>query len=200
MTEDNRRRIGVITMVYELEDLSELFSYLESLGVRLAIIGSTSLQYHMGIRKFEDDLDLFVYEGSLLLEEERLRSDLARLGWDVGLTEFSTPKVIMRRGDEEIEVELYENIHDFYIPLELIERARDITVKDHRLKILLPEQYLVLKARAGRDKDLEDLRVYSDMIKEGKLRISISLIRENASLFEEERIIISRLRSSGIKI
>ncbi|MEZ0290028.1 MAG: nucleotidyltransferase [Sulfolobales archaeon] len=187
-------------MSYGLEDLEELFAYLSSLGVKIAIVGSTALQYHMGVRRFEEDLDLFVYEGSILDQEDRVRRDLSRKGWDIGSTELSTPKIIIRRNEREIEVEIYENIYDLYIPIEMIERAREVKIGSSMVKILLPEQYIVLKARAGREKDLEDLRVISDMIREGRLRISTSIMREMISLFEDERVILSRLRSVGIKI
>ena len=189
-------------MGYRLEDLYEVLAYIiKDLGLRVAIIGDTSIYYFLGERVFNKDLDLFVYEGSVLDKEDLLRRGASERMWEIGSTEYGTPKISVRKNDEEIEIELYENIYDFYIPQEIIEKSKDIRIRDIDLKIIYPEQHIVLKARAGGEQDIESLRVYSDMVKEGVLRLGLAKIKETASLFpEEERLILSRLRSAGFNI
>lgn len=187
-------------MGYRLEDLVFLFRRLEDLGLRFAIIGSTSIQYAMGQRVFEDDLDLYVYEGSLASVEGDLRSAADNMGWDVGATELGTPSLIIRRSGEEIAVDLYEALHDFYVPAEIIETSRDISLEDVKLRILTPEQHIVLKARAGSEESIEDLSRYVDLAESGDLKINIQEIKRLAQLFDDARTIIYRLRKAGFSI
>ncbi len=191
-----------VYMSYRLEDLYEVFLYLiKELNVKIAIIGGVVINYFLGEKEFSEDLDLFIYEGSILDKESMLREYAREKSWEIGATEYGLPKISLRKNDLEIEIEIYENIYDFYIPPEIIERSRDIKVRDLDLKILYPEYQILLKARAGGEQDIEMLRVYSDLVKEGKLRISASRIREALSYFpDEEKLILSRLRSAGFNI
>lgn len=189
-------------MEYSLNDLTDLFNILiKELGLNIAIIGSVALYYNIGEKRFNEDLDLFIYKGSILEQEDRLREICYKKGWDFGLTEFGTPKITVRKDEYEIEIEIFENIYDFYIPQEIIERSRDIKIGDLIIKMILPEHYVVLKARTGSSKDIEKLSLIKDLVNERKLRLDLSIIRETISYFEdEEKMIISRLRSVGINI
>lgn len=189
-------------MEYRLEDVADLLSFLvRGLGLKIAVIGSTALYYHTGARRFSEDLDLYVYEGSIIDREESLRQYCVEKGCDVGATDLGTPKLAVKRGDEEIEIEIYENIFDFYIPIEMIEKSRDVRIGDSEIKILLPEYYIVLKARTGSEADIEKLALVSDLVRENRLRINTALVREAASLFEgEDKMILSRIRSIGIRV
>ncbi|MGC9147875.1 MAG: nucleotidyltransferase [Sulfolobales archaeon] len=189
-------------MSYRLEDLYDVFLYLiKKLNVKIAIIGGVVISYFLGEKEFSEDLDLFVYDGSILDKESMLRDYAREKSWEVGTTEYGMPKISLRKDDTEIEIEFHENIYDFYISPEIIERSRDIRVRDLDLKILYPEYQIILKAKAGGEQDIETLRVYSDLVKEGKLRISINRIREALSYFpDEEKLILSRLRSAGFNV
>jgi len=189
-------------MSYKLEDLHDLFLYLvKKLDLKIAIIGGVVISYFLGEKEFDEDLDLFIYEGSILDKENYLREYAHEKSWEVGSTEYGLPKISLRKNESEVEIEFYENIYDFYIPLEIIERSRDIRIRDIDLKIIYPEHQIVLKARAGGEQDIETLRLYSDLVKEGKLKISVSRIRETIMFFpDEEKLILSRLRSAGFNI
>ncbi len=187
-------------MGYRLEDLVPLFKKLEDLGLRFVIIGNTSILYAMGQRVFQDDLDLYVYEGSLASVESDLRSIADDMGWDVGATELGTPSLIIRRDDEEIAIDLYEALHDFYVPERIIETSRDIGLGNVKVKILTPEQHIVLKARAGSEESIEDLSKYVDLIESGELKINLQEIKKLAQLFDDARTIIYRLRKAGFSI
>lgn len=187
-------------MGYRLEDLAPLFKKLEDLGLRFVIIGSTSIGYAVGVRVFEDDLDLYVYEGSLASVDSDLRSIADSMGWDIGVTELGTPSLIARIKGEEIVIDLYEALHDFYIPAEMIEASRIISIGDMSIRILTPEQHMVLKARAGSEESIEDLARYADLVESGELKVNIQEMRRWAQLFEDMRAIMYRLRKAGFPV
>ncbi|HWQ17316.1 MAG TPA: nucleotidyltransferase [Sulfolobales archaeon] len=191
--------MGVST-AYRLEDLVSLFKQLEGLGLRFVIIGNTSIYYAMGRRVFEDDVDLYIYEGSLASVESSLRSIADEMGWDVGSTELGTPSLIIRNMGEEIAVDLYEALYDFYVPSEIIEASRIISLDGISVRILAPEQHIVLKARAGSEESVEDLARYADLVENGELKVNIQEIKRLAQLFEDMKTIIQRLRKAGFQL
>lgn len=187
-------------MGYRLEDLASIFKQLEDLGLRFVIIGNTSIYYAMGLRVFEDDVDLYIYEGSLAFADSDLRNMADERGWDIGMTELGTPSLVIKRGDEELVIDLYEALHDFYIPEEIIDASRTVGLDSARVKILTPEQHIVLKARAGSEESIEDLARYADLIESGDLKVNIQEIKRLANLFEDSRTIIYRLRKAGFPV
>jgi predicted nucleotidyltransferase len=191
--------VGVSTG-YRLEDLVFLFKQLEGLGLRFVIIGNTCIYYAMGRRVFEDDVDLYIYEGSLVSAESSLRSIADEMGWDVGSTELGTPSLIVRNKGEEIVVDLYEALYDFYVPEEIIEASRIISLDSISMRILTPEQHIVLKARAGSEESVEDLARYADLVENGELKVNIQEIKRLAQLFEDMKTIIHRLRKAGFQL
>lgn len=187
-------------MGHRLEDVADVVERLEDLGLKLAIIGDTSILYAAGFRTFEGDLDLYAFEGSPSASLEALSRLAEELGWDLGSTSIGTPALVVRKGDSEILVELYEPIHDFYIPRELVEGSRIVAFDGHTLRILTPEQHIVLKAREGSEDSEEKLSKYFDLFEKGQLRINVQDLRRYASLFEEERAVIFRLRKAGFPV
>ncbi|MET1127918.1 MAG: nucleotidyltransferase [Thermoproteota archaeon] len=186
-------------MSYTLSDLADVLFALKSRNVRGAIIGSTVVDLALRRREFEDDVDLFVLEPSPLIEEEFYRSLAEDLGWDLSYTVLGTPKLVAKRGDIEIIVELYENIHDFFVPLEIIEAAPYKNLGGVETKVIRPEDYVVLKARAGRASDMEDLRVLREYVEEGKLQVDERMLLDRVKLFDEEdqKFILDKLRDLG---
>lgn len=68
------------------------------------------------------------------------------------------------------------------------------------IRILSPEQHIVLKARSGSEDAIAELSEYLDLYESGDLSINIQEIRRLASLFEDQRTILYRLRKAGFQI
>lgn len=167
-------------------------------GLKFTIIGGTVVEVELGSRDLGDDLDVFAEEPDVLVNEESYREVSERRGWVMGQTWLGTPRILVRVGDIEVPVEFYDNLYDFYVPHSMLEGARRASIGDVRVKMIRLEDHLVLKANAGREKDLERLREIAKYVKKGKLKIDTKLIREAASEFEDEQVILRRLRDSGI--
>jgi predicted nucleotidyltransferase len=192
--------LGVPLLGFRLEDLVSVFRWLSSLGLGFVVIGDTCVYYSIGRRVFEGDVDLFVFEGSLLAVEGDIVSHADESGWDVGSTWLGTLSLVVRVGSEEVPLDLYEAVHDFYVPWEFIEGSRVIDVSGFHLKMLSPEQHIVLKARSGSEDVEEKLHGYVDLYESGSLRISLQELRRLSSLFEDQRAIISRLKKAGFPL
>jgi predicted nucleotidyltransferase len=125
-----------------------VFKTLDSLDLKFVIVGNTALLYALGERVFDDDIDLFIYEGSSMAVEDDLRSIASKKGWDIGQTDMGTPSIIYKLNDQEVIIELYESFYDFYIPLEIARESRVVNIGGYYIRMVTPEQYLVLKARS----------------------------------------------------
>ncbi len=187
-------------MAYDRGALAQVMKGLREHGVDGVIIGSTSYALRLGFREFEDDVDLFTTTISPSFDEnivadaaDALNCMLCQHGW-------GGPQLRCPVGCEEVIVELHENIYDFYVPQEMLNDAETINVCDVPLKLIRIEDYLVLKAKAGRECDLEDLKYLSDMIRKGRLRINTNLLMSRLDLFDEcdYKLIIKRLRICNI--
>lgn len=182
--------------------LRDVMVRLSEMGVEGVIIGSTVLMLYLGLDELEDDIDVFVTSFSPYGDEDLVRSIAARLGCELSQSTWGTPALYCTFDNDEVVIELHENVLDFYVPDEMLRSVKESKLLDVRVKHITLEDYIVLKARAGREQDLEDLGVISDIVKRGDLKISISAIRERiGEVFpEEEKLIISRLRLAGFKI
>ena len=189
-------------VVYKLDDLISLLEELQKRGFRGVIIGSTVISLELREKKFEDDVDFFAFEPSPLIEEDTYRSWANELGWEMTYTELGTPRLIARVGGTDIVLEFYENIHDFYVPPEMLERAPAKKLKKVEIKVLKPEDYIVLKAKAGRDEDMEDLQKIRELINMGKLKIDERLVKEAINMLPEEdqKLTIKRLKQLGFRL
>lgn len=187
-------------MAYTLEDLAEIMKVLVDASVKAVVIGSTVVQLELRKKQLEEDVDLFVEEPSPFIEEEFYRRLASEHGWGVGQTWIGTPSLIARRGGEDIVVELYENIYDFYVPPELLERAPKKNIRGVPVRVLRLEDYALLKAKAGRDEDMEDLEELAMLVKSGRLRFDRRLVRESIQFFPEEdqRLMEKRLKKVGL--
>ena len=167
-------------------------------GFRFTIIGGTIVELALGSRDLGDDVDVFGEDPSPLFEDE-YRAVAEELGWGVGQTWLGTPKIIARIGAEEIPIEFYDNIHDFYVPEPMLERAERVSVGGVRVKMVLLEDHLALKAHAGRSSDMDRLREVGRLVKRGRLRINRRRLEEAISMFEDaSRVVERRLREAGL--
>jgi predicted nucleotidyltransferase len=183
--------------VFSLDDLAVIMGRIVEAGIDAVVIGGTAVQLALKSRRLEGDLDLFALSPSPLLEEEVYRGLADRMGWDYSYTDLGTPRLLARVRGEEIPVEFYENIHDFYVPREILEEAASIRVRGLRIRVIGVEDHLVLKARAGGERDLARLR---ELASNPRLRVDPRRLRERAGLFEEEQVILRRLRDAGFRV
>ncbi len=169
-------------------------------GIQGVIIGSTVFYLKIKKKQFEDDIDLFVIKPSPLAEEEEYVQIAYRESWEISYTEIGTPRFIIKHPNGEIIVEFYENIHDFYIPEEVIASSTKIRIKNTDVRTIQLEDYIVLKARAAREYDIAFLKQLKLYINRGKIKINKKRIQEVISLFpyEEQSFIRNKLYEAKI--
>ena len=190
-------------MAYTLNDLAWLFKKLQEHGIRGVVIGSTVIELALRRKSFEDDVDVFALEPSPLIEEELYSSIAEKEGWQISYTALGTPKFVVKLpSGEEVIVEFYENIHDFYVPSEILDQAPKKTIGGVEIRLIRPEDYIVLKAKAAREPDIEDLRIIREYIDEGKLKVDERIIKRDIELIpEEERsFVVNKLRELGFRV
>ena len=156
------------------------------------------VEHAIGSRDLGDDIDLFAESPSVLFEENYYRRVAEENGWILGYTWLGTPRIIARIGDEEVPVEFYDNIHDFYIPPIFIERSVKVNVEGVRVRMIQPEDHIVLKASSGRSIDIERLKEIGRLIKKGRLTVDKAKLLEATSEFEDREVIIRRLKEASI--
>lgn len=181
-----------------VEAFAEVARILLDKGFRFTVIGGTIVEYALGSRDLGDDIDVFAESPSAVFEVEVYRLVAEENGWPLGYTWLGTPRIIVRVGDEEVPVEFYDNIHDFYIPPSFIERGVRVEIGDVRVKMLTLEDHIVLKANAGRGTDMERLKEIARFARKGRLVIDRRRLVEAASEFEDRDVIIRRLREATI--
>jgi len=189
-------------MGYSKKSLAKVIAQLREHEIDGVIIGSTVYMLRLGFRELEDDVDLFTTSIMPSFDEDVVLNAAENLGCFLGQSEWGGPQLKCPVNGEEVTVELHENIYDFYVPQEILDDAETLSIAGVNVKVIHVEDYLVLKAKAGRDQDLEDLRYLSDLIRSGKLKIRKELLRQRLSLFDEyeSKLIIKRLKDSGISI
>lgn len=181
---------------FTLKHIAKAIAKLRELGIDGIIIGSTCIDIILE-RVCEGDIDLFTTSLSPLLEENKIRQIAYTQGWSTGTTELGTPSITMNIDDIDITVELYENIMDFYIPLESLSLCKRSTVVEGvNINYIAPECWVVFKARRGSGKDMMELAILKQMIEEGSLIVDKSLIKKVIDLYEEDKpYIVERLKT-----
>lgn len=167
-------------------------------GFRFTVIGGSVVGLAVGDSDLGDDIDLFAEDPSVLVDESEYYSLAEELGWILGQTWLGTPRLVARVGGEEVSLEFYDNLYDFYVPEEIILRAERVSVGGVRVKVVRVEDHIVLKANAGRSSDMDRLKEIGRLVKKGRLRIDKAAVEEAASLFEDEKVILRRLREVGV--
>ncbi len=187
-------------MAYTVNDLAWLIERIQGHGVKGVIIGSTVIELALRRKQFEDDVDVFVLEPSPLVEEDFYRRLAEEEGWEVSYTALGTPKLVAKLpSGEEVIVELYENILDFYVPPEILQEAPKKRIGKVEARMIRPEDYVVLKAKAAREADIEDLKIVKEYVDEGKLKLDKRIIRRDLELLPEEDkgFVENKLRELG---
>ncbi len=188
--------------MYLVSDLAHVMKELFQRGVDAVVIGGTSVELAIKAQRLSGDLDLFPLNMSPLIEEDFYRALAEELGWGFGYTDLGTPRLVARVKSGDLPVEFYENIHDFYIPPTILESATTKRISGVDVKVIQPEDYVVLKARAGGEEDLERLREISKLAARGKLKLNPRLIKRSLEYFpEDERSVIERrLKECSFKV
>jgi len=179
--------------VFSNRALSKMISVLRTKGVDGVIIGSTSIELALRRDSFEGDIDLLVTSASVLVNYGVLEELARSHGCTLGSTWLGTPSITCFIDGEEVTADLYENLHDFYIPDEIVENAVEYQVLGIKVRAIKPEDYVVLKAVAGRNEDLEALRKIGEAIRRRELKIDRRLVELRVELFSERRSILRRL-------
>ncbi len=170
---------------------------LSSRKVKYVVIGSSILHIAAGNEDLGDDIDIFVFQPDLLAEEEFYHKLADELGWGIGQTWLGTPKIIAKIGDEEVEVDLYTNLFDFFISPEFLKTASRVRINSFRVKMLDPEAYLVLKAKFADSEKMNELKAYF-----GSKGFDLKKIKNLLSLIprEDERVVRRKLREIGFNV
>ncbi|MEB3766131.1 MAG: nucleotidyltransferase [Desulfurococcales archaeon] len=169
-------------------------------GFRFTLIGGTIVELELKSKDLGTDIDLFAEEPGVLLGEQEYYEFAESQGWVVGQTWLGTPRLIARIDQEEVPVEFYDNIYDFYVPDDMLKKAKKIKVEGVSIKAISLEDHIVLKANSGRGSDIERLKEIGRLIKKKKLKIDPQKIYESASLFDDEKVILRRIIDSGIPL
>lgn len=190
----------VLELGFSRVDVGSLLMELERRGIGGVIIGSTVYQILLKWRELEDDVDVFATSFSPSFDEDVLLQAAEELHCLVGQNDWGMPQLRCPLRDEELSIEFFENLYDFYVPQEIIDSARRVRLGDYGGKAILLEDYLLLKAKAGRSKDIETLWFISDLLKSRKLKINKELIQEHIKLFDydDAKLIKKRLKEAEI--
>ncbi len=173
--------------------LSRMIGLLRAEGIDGVVIGSTSVELALGRESFEGDVDLFVTSTSVLVNYSVLEELARSRGCILGSTWLGTPSITCFVDGYEVTVDLYENLYDFYIPDEIIEGAVEYDVLGTSVRAVRPEDYVVLKAVAGRTEDLEALRSIGGLARSRRLKLDRELVESRARLFSDAQVILRRL-------
>ena len=190
----------VLELGYSRVAVGNLLKELSVRGVGGVIIGSTVYQDLLKWRELEDDVDVFATTFSPSFNEDLLQQAAGEIDCFTGLNDWRMPQLKCSLGSEEVVVDFFENLYDFYIPKEIIYSARRIKLGEYMGRAIMFEDYLILKAKAGREKDLETLWFLADLVRSGKLKVGKELIKEHVKLFDYEdvKLINKRLRETGV--
>ncbi len=167
-------------------------------GLKFTVIGGTVVSLEAGLDDVGDDVDLFAESPSVMESEDAYIRVAEANSWHIGQTWLGTPRITVIAEGEEVPVEFYDNLYDFYVPERFIRDARRVDVEGVKVKAIRVEEYLALKGRAGREEDVEGLKRVVELIKRSRLKVSYDEVKRAAEEFEESQIILRRLREVGI--
>ncbi len=191
-------------MSARLKALRLVGSTLAASRIEFVSIGSEVVLLHSGIdyKPTAMDVDLFVLNVSPFLEEDLFKEIAEKHGWRVTQTWIGSPSIVIAVDETDINVDLYENILDFYVPREIVDDAARINLKGFRVKVIPLEGYIVLKAKAGRDIDERDLKAIRILEAKGKIRLDLNRVKKYIKTFPEEdrKYIEHRLSKQGFLV
>ncbi len=189
-------------MTYALEDLIFIMKNLIEGGVESVIIGSTAIELELRAKTLSGDLDLFPTNHFALVEEDFFRTLAFEKGWEYGHTGLGTPKYTVRGPKNQVEVEFYDNIMDFYVPEEILNEAKTIELKGVKIRKISPEDYVVLKSRSEDPDAIDQIRGVKELADRGKIQLNVRRVKERLALFPETDVptMRNRLRQAGINV
>lgn len=172
------------------EIFSEILPLLRENDIEAVVIGSTIVSLELGgFFKENEDIDFFVTNRSPFLEEDLFKNIALMMGWDYAYTDYGTPRIVIPKEVGELFIDFYENIHDFYVPSEIINmETRSIRIGDYKLKHLSLEAYVVLKSRIGREIDDQDLERIGQLVREGYLKLDKKKVGKLLQYFPQEEV------------
>lgn len=173
--------------------LAKILDLLGREGISGVLVGSTALQLAAGMQRFDGDVDLFVTSTSVLANLGIVEEFVRRYGCLLGSTWVGTPSITCYIDGEEVIVDLYENMHDFYIPTEILEDSVEYEVQGVKVRAVRPEDYMVLKAVSSAIEDPDIVRSLREFLRSKKIKLSRKLIESRLQLFEDPQAIMRRL-------
>lgn len=183
----------------QLAQVGDILKQLSSL-TDFVIIGDTVLDIAIGRKNIESDIDIFLTSISVFTDEDAIDNFSETHGWDLGKTPIDTPRFLVPIDDDQLQIDLYENIQDFFVPPIVIESSVEKKIGNFNVKMILLEDYLLLKANAFREEDERELKEIVKMIGERKILINKDILLEHVEHFEENsKSIRERLNSIGVK-
>ncbi|ABU82019.1 nucleotidyltransferase [Ignicoccus hospitalis] len=189
-------------MTFTLDDLIYVMKKLQEAGLDAVIIGGTSVELEARNKKFSGDLDLFPTNHYALVEEDFFRTIADEEGWEYGHTGLGTPKMVAKGPKNEVEIEFYDNIMDFYVPDEILNEAKTVEIKGVKIKKVSPEDYVVLKSRSEDPEAISIIRGVKALADSGKITLNVRKIKERLELFPETDVPLmkKRLKEAGIDV
>jgi len=102
----------------------------------------------------------------------------------------------------EVEIEFYDNIMDFYVPDEILNEAKTVEIKGVKIKKVSPEDYVVLKSRSEDPEAISIIRGVKALADSGKITLNVRKIKERLELFPETDVPLmkKRLKEAGIDV
>ncbi|WP_428068630.1 nucleotidyltransferase [Caldisphaera sp.] len=180
-----------------LKAFIEIIRKLLDEGIKFTIIGDTVILLNTKSEDVGEDIDIFVESPSILENENFYEEIVERNNWLYGHTWLNTPRITAIINNEEVNLDLYDNLYDFYIPESFIKNAQRIDINGLRIRAINIEQYLVLKSYSGKEEDMLKLKEILVILKRNKIKIDENKIVEAARELGEESTIIRRLKEIG---
>ncbi|AWR97356.1 nucleotidyltransferase [Acidianus sulfidivorans JP7] len=169
--------------------------------IDFVIIGDTIVELTLNRKGTDSDVDLFPTNSSVFSEEEKIRQFCAENGWDYGSTPLDTPRLIVPVSEGQLQIDIYDNIQDFYVPQEIISNAKTMKVGKKAFKVIRLEDYILLKANAYREEDEKELKDLLKIIGEKNIKIDKVYLESHIDLFEENsNSIKQRLKDIGFTL
>lgn len=165
------------------------------------IIGDTVVDLVLKRKGTESDIDIFPIEFNIFTDEEKLRQFAIENNWDYGSTPLDTPRLIVPLEEGQLQIDIYDNIQDFFVPQEVLANAEERKIGKETFKVIRLEDYILLKANAYREEDERELKELIKIIGEKNIKIDKTYLKSHIDLFEENvQSIKQRLEDIGFML
>ncbi|ARM76001.1 nucleotidyltransferase [Acidianus manzaensis] len=169
--------------------------------IDFVIIGDTVVELVLNKKGTDSDIDIFPVDTSVFAEEDKIREFCNENGWDYGSTPLDTPRLIVPLNEGQLQIDIYDNIQDFFVPPEIISNAKETKIGKYEFKVIRLEDYILLKANAYREEDEKELKDLLDIIGKKNIKIDKKYLECHINLFEENSSSIKeRLKDIGFTL